>query len=99
MIPDPERLADQLAGLLTPDQQYQDVGCALLESAGQGERVPVAEARPEDGGEHVPALGGHSGHGLVGVVGPHHPVGQAREGVDQPGGVPVMRFDDEDGHG
>ena len=96
--PDPQRLADQLARLLASDQQHRDVGGALLEGTGQGERVPVGEAGPEDGREHVAALGGQGGHGLVGVGGPHHPVGQPREGVGQPGPVAVVRFDDEDGH-
>jgi hypothetical protein len=94
----PQRLADQLARLLTPDQHHRHVRGALLQGAGQGERLAVGEARPDDGGEHVPALGGHGRRGLVGVGRPDHTVGQPREGVGQPGGVAVVRFDDQDGH-
>src|SRR5215211_124741 len=60
---------------LAADQQHRHVGGALLEGVGQGEGVAVGQARPEDGRQHVLALGGHGGHGLVGVGGADHPVG------------------------
>src|SRR4029450_12284423 len=97
--PAPQGRADQLARLLPADQQHRHVRGALLEGAGQRERVAVAEAGPEAGRQYVAALGGHGGHGLVGVGRPHHPVGQPGQRIaGQPGGVAVMRFDDEDRH-
>jgi hypothetical protein len=96
--PDPQGLAQQLAGLLPPDQQHRDVGGALLQPAGHGERVVVGQGRPDQGGEDGAALGGHRRHRLVGPGHPDGPLGQPGEGVGQPGRVAVVRFDDHERH-
>jgi hypothetical protein len=81
--PDPQGVAQQLAGLLLADQQHRHVGGALLQPAGQGERVAVGQGGADQRGQHRPALGGHRGHGLVGTGHPDRPPGQPGQGVRQ----------------
>jgi hypothetical protein len=100
-VPDaePERRAQQLAGILLAQQHDWDLRRRLLQPFREPERLVVGESRAGDGGEHLAALGRHRGHRLVGAGGAQQALVEAGEGVRDPCGGGFQGLDDDDRHG